>query len=111
MLEFVGRFGSPVNGFIGGEGGGLWMRGPAAAGPGAGEESHDPHNVGKGERSATRDARRGKQNNSRQRCGAAESHATHALMFSSPASLHSLSVAIRDRQFVPCTSINNTDQQ
>ena len=63
------------------------MRGPAAAGPGAGEESLDPHNVGKGERSATRDARR------------------------SPASLHSLSVAIRDRQFVPCTSINNTDPQ
>lgn len=49
--------------------------------------------------------------NCRQRCGAGESHATHALVFSSPASLHSLSVAIRDRQFVPCASINNTDPQ
>ena len=58
MLKFVGRFGSPVNGFIGGEGGGLWMRGAAAAGPGAGEESRDTRGEGKGERSAGEGVRR-----------------------------------------------------
>jgi hypothetical protein len=41
VRELVGRFGSPMNGFIGGEGGGLWMRRSAAASPSAEIVSRD----------------------------------------------------------------------
>jgi hypothetical protein len=41
VRELVGRFGSPMYGFIGGEGGGFWMRRSAAASPGAETVSRD----------------------------------------------------------------------